>query len=404
MRAAVTGWALRTPLGATPEGVVARLLSGDRAAQPNPHFAADTYPCALAAPIPGGPAPSPHGRILHRMGRLALEAAHEALAGVPARSGPRLGVFAAMGGLRAHWNELLPALWRQRDDFRGSWASGLKDLHPFWMLRHLSNNVQALLAQDLGAGGDGVTLSGASAGAAALAAASAALAEGAIDAALVLAYDSLIEPETLIELTARGALATCSAAELGAPYGSSASGAVPGEAAAAVLLQPEGTTDRVLAFIEAADGADGSKALPDPDTLARVVGRLTGDDPVPVSVIDGCALARLALDAAEREALARIVGPDARLIATQAATGSLGAAAPLVQAIALAGLLRRGSLPPIAGLGRAAPGPLVPLTAAVRTEAGTALAVSVGSPGLVAAIRVSLPASARKDHYRSHPP
>lgn len=389
MRAAVTGWALRTPLGDTPQRVIEHLLRGARAAQPNPRFAAETYPCTLAAPIPGEPRPSPHDRIMRRMGRFALDTAHEALVGARVTSGPRLGVFAAMGGLRAHWDELMPALARQRDDLSHCWASGLKDLHPFWLLRHLSNNAQALLAQDIGAGGDGVTLTGASAGAAAVGAAIAALTAGAIDAALVMAYDSLIEPETLIELAARGALTPGSAAELGAPYGERGSGGVPGEAAATLLLEPESRADRVLALIEAADGADGQKALPALSTLAQVVARLASED----SVIDGCALGLPALDAAEREILSGVVDPGAQLLAITAATGCLGTATPVVQAIVLGSLLRHGVLPPIAGLDRPAPGPLVPLVAAMPTKARSALGLSIGAPGLVAAIRVSLPAA-----------
>src|SRR5690606_11444790 len=127
--------------------------------------------------------------------------------------------------LRAHWNEIMPALAGQRDDLAAAWSRGLKDLHPFWMLRHLSNNAHALLAQDIQARGEGVTFAGANAGAQALCAAARALADGAIDAALVMGYDSLIEPETIIEMSARGALATCGPDELAAPYDERACGA-----------------------------------------------------------------------------------------------------------------------------------------------------------------------------------
>src|SRR4029077_17320164 len=115
---------------------------------------------------------------------------------------------------RAHWDDMMPALARQTipgdGDIDGTadgaqlWERGLKLLHPFWMLQHLSNNAHALSAAELGARGDGLTLARANAGAEALAAASAALEVGAVDAALVVAYDTLLEPETLVELATRG--------------------------------------------------------------------------------------------------------------------------------------------------------------------------------------------------------
>ena len=90
---------------------------------------------------------------------------------------------------------MLPALSRQSPDGAGAWQRGFQLLHPFWMLQNLSNNAQALAAQALGARGDGLTLGGANAGAQALAAAARALAAGAIDAAVVVGYDTLLEPE-----------------------------------------------------------------------------------------------------------------------------------------------------------------------------------------------------------------
>src|SRR5262245_44968698 len=177
MSAAVTGWAARTPLGGSIEQLTRRLLAGERAAQRNPRFPSDAYACRLAAPIPEDPRPSPHSRILRRIGLLALEVGHEALADAGCKGGPRLGLFSAMGGLRAHWDDIMPALAGQRPDLSDSWNRGFKNLHPFWMLQHLSNNAHALLAQDTGARGDGVTFSGSNAGAQALAAAERALAD-----------------------------------------------------------------------------------------------------------------------------------------------------------------------------------------------------------------------------------
>src|SRR4029077_1731 len=127
-------------------------------------------------------------------------------------------------------------------------------LHPFWMLQHLSNNAHALAAEELGARGDGLTLAGANAGAEALAAASAALAVGAVDAALVVAYDTLLEPETLIELAGRGGYA--GVASPPGPYGAAGGGVASGEAAAGVLLERhDQAAGRALVVVDAWEAA-----------------------------------------------------------------------------------------------------------------------------------------------------
>ena len=71
--------------------------------------------------------------------------------------------------------------------------------------------------------------------------------------------------------------------------------------------------------------------------------------------------------------------------------GQLGAAAAVVQTIALGAALRAGRLPPVPALDRGAPGPLRPLAAAETTAARAGLALSTGAPGLAGAVRVELP-------------
>ena len=113
---------------------------------------------------------------------------------------------------------MMPALARQEPDGARAWERGLHLLHPFWMLQHLSNNAHALAATELGALGDGLLLAGANAGAQALGAAARALACRAIDAAIVVAYDTLLEPETLVELANRGACLSPRGLPPAAPY------------------------------------------------------------------------------------------------------------------------------------------------------------------------------------------
>ena len=385
MSAALMGYALRTPLGGSADTVVSRLFEGRRGPRENARFDASAYACRLAATIEEAPRASRHARFVRRMGLYGMEAAAEALAHAKGAKGDRVGLFSGVGGLRAHWDDMMHAFARQQPDGADAWERGLKDIHPFWMLQHLSNNAHALIAKDLGLRGEGATFGGSNGGAQALAAAERALADGAIDAALVVAYDSLSEPETLVELGANGIATTAPLAALRAPYEAGAAGVVPGEAAAALYLVAEGNErETPLAWLDVSDAADGEQGVPQVATLARVASPWRDG----VGFIDGAARANERFDRAEREALGALVGGDTPLIATLGATGDLGAASALVQAIVCARLLQAGELPPIAGLTNVADGPLRPLRARESTTARAALALSCGAPGLAAAVRV----------------
>jgi len=391
-RAAMTGFSLRTPLGSDVAKVAERLLAGERAATENAHFDARTYPCRLASTLGVAPRPSKHRKFVKRMGLFGMEVGAEALArsAAPAK-GARLGLYCGYGGLRAHWDDLMPVLERQAGDAQatGAWARGFSELHPFWMLFHLSNNAHALLSIDIGARGDGTTTAGANAGAQALFSAAFALASGAVDAALVFAYDSLVEPETILSLGMAGAATGAhDPREIVAPYAEGASGFVPGEAAAAVVLErPEDAKERALAYVSAAVTADGAEGFPAMKTLSRALAEVCQSD----TIVDGAALADPARDAEERAALANLLGPSATLVSTTASTGQLGGATAVVQSILLAHFLGKGALPPIAGLDRPAAGPLRPLVRAEATAAKSAVALSAGMPGLAGAIRVEVP-------------
>ncbi len=389
MRADLKAWAWRTPLGHTGDGVLRRLLAGEWALQANPRFDAASYACRVAAGIAAPPARSRHQRYLRRMGLYALEVAVEAMraSGVP--GGERVGLFFGYGGLRAHWDDMMPAFEHQRPDGEGAWDRGLTLLHPFWMLQHLSNNAHAIAAQELGASGEGSTFGGANAGAQALAAALRALAAGAVDSAVVVGYDSLIEPETLVAMGQRGALTVAAnAADVQAPYSLHARGFVPGEAAAAVVLQRPGSTGPTWSQVQAADAADGEPGEARVETLAGLLRLLAR----PGDAVDGAGLAQPGFDRAEREAAAALTGAEAPLSCLAGAMGQTGAAASVVQVIALTLCLQRGLWPAVAGLRQAAEGPLRPLGAAsLSSSLRAAVGLSAGSPGLAGVVRVELP-------------
>jgi hypothetical protein len=363
LTAAIIGRAWRTPLGTTIETAMARLHAGERAAITDPRGA---YACPTIAPITGEPARSRNSRFLRRMGMFGLEVAIEALGASGVGGGARVGLFSGVGGLRAHWDDMIAAFVDQRDDGERMWERGLCNVHPYWMLRHLSNNVHALASAELDLRGEGATFGGANGGAQALAAAIRALHDGAIDAAVVVAYDSLLEPETLVELAARGGATLVPVDALVAPYLPGANGFVPGEAAAAMVLVREQAGAPMIAVRDAAG----------PDAFARCMTLATD-----VGVVDGVAYGSPERDRAERAMLEALEQPH-QLTAITAAMGQLGAATSLVQAIALAEMLRAGTASPIAGHG----------ATATSISARAALGLSAGAPELAAAVRVEVPA------------
>jgi malonyl-ACP decarboxylase len=256
------------------------------------------------------------------------------------------------------------------------------------MLQYLSNNAHGLLAADVRALGEGMVFGGGNAGAQALGSALAALECGAVDAALVVAYDSALELEALVELAARGWATPDRLPDVKPPYARRANGFVPGEAAAAVVLQrPSTAGSRALALLEAADGADGQPGQPRACTLRSVAARVARHDPI----LDGAARAIEILDMEERGALSSVLGSEARVVAIASALGEVGCAKALLQAIVLPALLRGGQLPPIARLREVEAGPLAPVTAVTPTLATSAVGLTACAPGLVGAIRVSLP-------------
>jgi act minimal PKS chain-length factor (CLF/KS beta) len=373
---AVAGHAWRTPLGSSVDAVVSRLVAGEHGVE---------FTGGPRCAIPLGPASAREARFLDRLGLLAVETAREAMAGADVDAPPdRVGLFAAIGSLRPRWDDLLPALAGQRDDLAGLWGRGLSHLHPFWMLQHLSNNVHATLSIALGLRGDGATFAGAVAGAEALCAAARALEAGAIDAALVVACDSLLEPQTVADLGRRGVTCAAPAGGWRPPYDAAAAGIVPGEGAAAMVLTRAAGGRPLLSCAVGIDPDPLPSGEPRPERFAEVASLVANGE----GIVDGAAAARPELDLAERCALAELLPRAARLYSTAASLGRLGAAACLVEVIAALELLRRRVLPPVAALERAPDGPVPPARVAAGIDCASALLLSGGAPGLVAAVHV----------------
>jgi 3-oxoacyl-(acyl-carrier-protein) synthase len=391
-KAAIVDWAWRTPLGSEVDAVVQRLHRGEYAAKLHDRIPEGAYATKVSAPIVENPARSRNARFVHRIGLLAMEAAREAFEGSGIDGGARVGVFAGYGGLRVHWDDVMVALEDQQDDSRELWERGLRKLHPFWMLNHLSNNAHALVAAELGLKGVGLTLAGANAGAQALSSAIEALDARTIDAALVFAYDTLISPNVLVEWGVRGQATTAGPGEVVGPYDRASAGIVPAEAACAVVLKrPMDAAETSLGLVSALDGADGSTHRPRPEAFGSMIDAFGDESCAAIGVVDGDARAQPDIDRAERQMLAGRVDASTPLISTSAAVGYTGAARPVFQAIALTQILRGGVLPPIAGLTDVAPGPLEPIAAATTTQARAAIGIHSGAPGLAGIVRVEIP-------------
>jgi hypothetical protein len=393
-KAAMTAWAWRTAMGGD-EKVIERLLAGETGLQSQCHFDNHLYDCPLVAAINVAPAPNKHQRYLRRMGLFGLEVAKEvaAKANLQQQDAERVGLFFGYGGLRAHWNDLMPAFVEQVPETSQCWQRGLNLLHPFWMLQHLSNNAHAIATQELGVCGDGATYSGGNAGAQAIAAAIRALNIGSIDSAIVVAYDSLLEPETLVELRQRHAINRQDSENLIAPYSPTPQGFVPGEAAAAMVLQraDDSNTSKSQCFIQALACADGNPYPATINTLERMTKQLlqAGD------IIDGVGLAVADYDLAERQLLETMLAtqnyPQTTLTCLASSMGQSGAAHSLSQAIALSEFLKRKQLPAIHSLQVVSDSALLqPLTVTGPTASRAALALSASAPGLAGAVRVEL--------------
>ncbi len=384
LRASMCGAQLATPLGREVSAVVDQLLLGTFAGTDNPHYCTESYACRLAAALVGTVPKTPHDRILRRMGRYGYDCALRALQASGAPTGTGLGLFSGVGGVRAHWDEMLPALANQKHSFEDSWKRGLKRLHPFWMLQHLSNNTHALLSKAVDARGEGATYGGANAGAQALSAAIWSLHAGAIDTALVVAYDSLLEPESVVEMAARGAATTLRDVKQTAPYRECSQGFVPGEAAAAVVLRrPQ--KGELTAQISATTASDGNTGAPSALTLQPALLRMCGQSPP--RIVDGSALGICDFDTAEQALCSEQLGDSVMFTAMQSAMGQVGAAASLVQAIVMVECLERGVVAPIAGASASQP---IGLHSAQHHQEKSALCLSAGAPGLAAIVRVDM--------------
>ncbi|NUR57583.1 MAG: polyketide beta-ketoacyl:ACP synthase [Catenulispora sp.] len=271
-------------------------------------------------------------------------------AGVP---GDRVGLVVAGHNLAGRYvQELRPAF--ERDPAH---------LSPRFALHCQDTDHVGTLSEVLEVTGEGFTVGAASAsGAFGVVAAARLIACAAVDVCVVVGALCRVSDMEAHALANLGALARAGQDAPGAPFDVAHRGFVPGEAAAALVLESaehaRARGVRALAGL-AGYGAklDGNR-LADPSAageaaVMRAALAMAGLQPGRVGYVNAHATGAPRGDAAELAALAEVFGPDlpeVRVNSTKSLTGHCLAAAGVLEAVATVVQLREGFLHPIAGL------------------------------------------------------
>lgn len=331
----LTSMALDITNFSTPGAFFDSLLSEERQATTQHRYASTSLKTPLATPIDHPTKPAPYNKYLKRNSMLAVNVAKEAFKPYLDHpiAGERTGLFVGYGGLRADWSEMKHALYKQDANSNDCWEKGLTDLHPFWILKHLSNGAHAIIAEELKIFGEGITLGGMNSGVQALASAIAALRARTIDRALVVTHDNLLEPETLVVLGKENLLTKAQyASEFQSAYSSTAKGFIPGEGCAAIMLERISDSQfKPMSKIEAWDAADGEWLLPQSTTLRQHIIQVARSP----DFIEGASLALRDWDKHELEIITDLFGSKIALAKTLDQTGQLGSTSALIQCISM---------------------------------------------------------------------
>lgn len=345
-RVVVTAMAVRGPRMTGP-AALAELLAATRSTQGEamvPH-AWEAWLDGLAVPLAAR---------ARRVGRTAAPGLRVALALAVEAAGeiPPAGLGLVVAGSNLEQG-------RAAEAFRKH-AEAPHYLTPRFGYEFYDTNVMASIAAVLGAEGPGLTVGGASAsGNVAILTALDLIRAGRAPAVLVVGPVPDLSPAVRHALAAMGALGTAPAR----PFDRAASGFVPGDIAAAVLLEDaaHAAARGAVALAEIAGAAlvTGASHLPDPDAAseARAMSLALADAGEAVEAVDlvsAHATGTPAGDAAECEALRQVLGPRAADVPVNAPKSLFGHglhAAGVVELAALVIQMRAGLVHGTAGLG-----------------------------------------------------
>lgn len=359
MRAVLTGAGMVSALGLSPDEVWGRWRRGETGIRPLERTREPWTPIAYGGEVAAGFKPGDHAfhrkmlKVMSWPVRFGVGAARLAVAdagGEQAVWGDlpdlRRGMFTGAALTVDEDNEFLPAL-REAEaegglDLVRFGREGVPTINPLWLVKGLTNNVLALVAQGYGLRGPNDNIgNGRAGGIQALAEALWALRDGRADALLAGGHDTQLYMEKLVGLHLLGRLHPSPEPPWGecGPLGPGALGTVPGEGAAFVVVEPEERARargarvraRLLACADACAPAGLGEPLPvdlGREALARAVGRaldeagLRGDDV-------GVALVSASGDPAEAAVfgvLPELLHPGVDLLAPAGVLGDGGAA------------------------------------------------------------------------------
>lgn len=160
-------------------------------------------------------------------------------------------------------------------------AEGIDTVHPKWILTAISNNLIFFLTSEFGLRGDGNNAAYCAAGGAyMLDAAVASLRAGACDAAVVTGSDSLLNWQCIDDLAKAGLLGNAAGTppEAMPAYTAEASGALPAEGAACLVLERAADASRrgarILARIAAVETWSENRPEPEPEPSGEAPARV----------------------------------------------------------------------------------------------------------------------------------
>lgn len=343
----VTGMAVRGPQVTTPAALAAQLMA-TRSTQGRAMDPLDWEAWLTEQSPPLAARARRVGRTATPGLRVAIALAVEAADAAPAEG---LGIVVAGSNLEQ------TRAWQAFQKY----AEAPQYLTPRFGYEFYDTNVAASVAAVLGATGPAITVGGASAsGNVAIMTALDFVRAGRAAAVLVVGPAPDLSPAVRHALAAMGALAGEAEAH---PFDRAGAGFVPGDIAAAVLLEtPERAAARgasALAEVAGASLVTGASHLPDPDVDSEVQAmRLAladaGVDVAAVDMVSAHATGTPAGDAAECAALAEVLGPRAGEVPVNAPKALLGhglQAAGVVELVALVLQLGAGRVHGTAGLG-----------------------------------------------------
>ncbi len=374
----VTGMGAISAAGRTAAETWESVLAGRSGIRAIRGWDASGWPCEIAAEIPDfDPRALVSDRKLHkllsRQDLLGLKAAQEALAGsglLAFREGlgeaervtfnERTAVVAASGGeCYRNQYDFLPLLAKAKGDM---WVFGeelTSTVTPMWLLRTLPNNVLCYSGVITGFKGPNANFTSHSAsGALAILEAARLLREGEADRALVIGYDSPVEPQSVLYFSGVGLLSPSGLR----PFDARRDGSVLGEGAGALVLETGESAARrgARSLGEVAGGAvcaEGEGLLgvrEDGDGVARALSLALADARLrreEVSLVASHGNGTPRSDASEGRALLGFFGGKGpQVTAFKWAVGHLLAASGVLETVLALAALERAVAPGIATL------------------------------------------------------